>query len=275
LANASDSIDLWYFDEQNGYWKKEGRAGKEGNFYHAFVSHFSFWNCDVPYNFIELTGRILSNGQPLAGARISISSAAMGDRSDLTNSEGRFGGFIPKDELLLLKVEATCGNIFTQVFSQNIGPFASITNLNDISVIVQGATQVSGNISGCNNAIISGSYVVAGGQAYFPDASGNFSLSACGTSLTLTAYGSNPFEQGSTQTISLSGVNANVNLQCYHGNTPLMYAVSRNGCTRCVELLLAAPGIDVDIRDNQRHPQTPAEWAESKGMFHFVALIND
>jgi len=219
-SQAADSIDLWYYDEANGYWKKEGRAGKEGNFYHAKVSHFSFWNCDVPYNFIELKGRILSGGQPLAGARVSISSAGMGSRSDITNAEGRFGGFVPKDEILSLKVEAACGGSFTQVYSANIGPFATNTSISDIIVTLPNAWQISGKISGCNNATLSGAYVVAGGQAYFADASGNYSFSACGSSLTLTAYGSNPWAQGSSQTIDLTGANTPVNLEvCSGGST--------------------------------------------------------
>ncbi len=210
---AADSIDLWSYDEAKGYWKKEGRAGKEGSFYHAMVGHFSFWNCDVPYNFIELKGRILSGGQPLVGARIRISSQSMGSRSELSNAEGRFGGFVPKDETLTLTAEASCGGTFTQVYSQNIGPFAANTNLSDINVTLSNATRISGKITGCNNAAISGAYVVAGGQAYFIDASGNYSLSACGSNLTLTAYGSNPWVQGSNQTVSLTGGNATVNLQ--------------------------------------------------------------
>jgi uncharacterized protein (TIGR02145 family) len=218
---AADSIDLWSYDEAKGYWKKEGRAGKEGNFYHAMVGHFSFWNCDVAYNFIELKGRILSGGQPLVGARIRISSQSMGSRSELSNAEGRFGGFVPKDESLTLTAEASCGGTFTQVYSGNIGPFASNTTLSEINVTLSNATQISGKITGCNNAAISGAYVVAGEQPHFTDAFGNYSLSACGSNLKLTAYGSNPWGQGSSQTVVLSGGNSTVNLQVCNsgGNT--------------------------------------------------------
>ena len=220
MEQAADNIDLWYYDEANGYWKKEGQASKEGDYYHTMVGHFSFWNCNVPYNFIELKGRVVSGGQPLVGARIRMGSQSMGSRSELSNAEGRFGGFVPKDEPLTLTVEAPCGGTFSQVYSQTVGPFTSNTNLADISVSPGNATQVSGKITGCNNAAISGAYVVAGGQAYFTDAAGNYTLSACGSSLTLTAYGSNPWVQGSSETISLNGGNATVNLQvCNSGGT--------------------------------------------------------
>jgi hypothetical protein len=84
-AAAADSIDLWSFDQEKGYWKKEGRAGKEGNFYHAHVGHFSFWNCDVSYNFIELKGRILFNEFPLPNAMVTIISTSMGSASTVTD----------------------------------------------------------------------------------------------------------------------------------------------------------------------------------------------
>ncbi len=215
---AADSIDLWSYDETNGYWKKEGRAGKEGNFYHAMVGHFSFWNCDVPFNLIEINGRILSNGLALAGAKITISSQGMGSQSNLTNTDGRFGGFVLKNEVLTLIAEASCGGIFTQVYSQNIGPFTSNTNLGDINVSLSNATQISGKITGCNNASISGAYVVANGQAYFADEAGNFSFSACGNSLSIRAFGNNPWTEGNSETINLNGSNARVNLQvCDNG----------------------------------------------------------
>jgi len=44
LATAPNSIPLWYFDEEKGYWKQEGVATKVGNKYVGEVSHFSWWN---------------------------------------------------------------------------------------------------------------------------------------------------------------------------------------------------------------------------------------
>jgi hypothetical protein len=41
---------LWYFDEKTGLWKEQGEAVKSGNSYIGDVSHFSYWNCDVPSN---------------------------------------------------------------------------------------------------------------------------------------------------------------------------------------------------------------------------------
>ena len=54
LSNAPSSIPLWYFDEINGLWKQDGTATKTGNTYVGDVSHFSFWNCDQPGDYVQL-----------------------------------------------------------------------------------------------------------------------------------------------------------------------------------------------------------------------------
>ncbi len=222
LAVAADSIDLWSYDEAKGYWIKEGQAVKEGNFYYALVGHFSFWNCDAPFPIIKFDGRILTNNKPLAGALITISSEVSGSRNVYTNSDGSFGGSVPKGEVLALKVEAGCGNTFSEVYSENIGPFASNASLESKNVLLTNATFVSGKISGCNNSGIRGAYVMVDGQgAYFGNEAGNFSFSTCGTgNVNLIAYGGNPWTQSSSKPINLNGSNVIVNFQvCVGGAT--------------------------------------------------------
>lgn len=53
LSNAPATIPLWSFDEAKGLWKEEGQAIKTGSNYVGDVSHFSFWNCDVPNNYVQ------------------------------------------------------------------------------------------------------------------------------------------------------------------------------------------------------------------------------
>ncbi|HHS95423.1 MAG TPA: carboxypeptidase regulatory-like domain-containing protein, partial [Phaeodactylibacter sp.] len=66
LTNAPATIPLWYMDEASGYWVEEGTATLQDGKYVGFVSHFSFWNCDVPEDFIDLTGTVMSEGGPVA-----------------------------------------------------------------------------------------------------------------------------------------------------------------------------------------------------------------
>jgi hypothetical protein len=48
LADAPNEIPLWHYDDLTGIWVEEGIATKSGNEYIGYVSHFSYWNWDVP-----------------------------------------------------------------------------------------------------------------------------------------------------------------------------------------------------------------------------------
>ncbi len=64
ISKAPQEIDTWSLNEQ-GIWVKEGTATKNGNQYQFQVTHFSFWNCDVPSQAIFLTLNVHNqNGNP-------------------------------------------------------------------------------------------------------------------------------------------------------------------------------------------------------------------
>ena len=62
LNSAPATIPLWHFDEDLGSWVEEGQATLVNGEYVGQVSHFSFWNYDVPSNFIHLSGSIFNIG---------------------------------------------------------------------------------------------------------------------------------------------------------------------------------------------------------------------
>lgn len=45
-----ESVPLWHYDEDAGYWVQEGEAARRGDVFVATVPHFSVWNIDVPYD---------------------------------------------------------------------------------------------------------------------------------------------------------------------------------------------------------------------------------
>lgn len=157
-GTAPASIPLWYVDEQTGLWKEEGTATKNGNVYTGEVTHFSFWNCDVPANWVNLTLTLKNNeGGPLVHSQVKLTRAgATGWNASAygwTDSLGTVSGAIPANEALLLEVMDNCNN---PVFSQNIGPFATATNLGTITVTapVTSMVTIKGKVVNCGGAAV-------------------------------------------------------------------------------------------------------------------------
>jgi hypothetical protein len=197
-ATAPGSIPLWHFDEATARWREEGSAVKTGNTYTAQVNKFSFWNVDVPGNFINLDLRLINNANnlPLANTLVKITSLTTNTAAyDHTNDSGFVSGYVPKNENLKLEVitgTACSGN--TVIYTQNIGPYSSNTSLGNINVTIP-ANQVinfTGTVKGCNNLPVTNGYVSlvlanGTGTIAYTNATGqvNFSLVYCGGS---TAY---------------------------------------------------------------------------------------
>lgn len=193
-ANAPAEIPLWSLDELTGIWIEEGRAIRDGNYYKAAVTHFSFWNCDDFFVLVNLEGQVLDqDGNPVATTIVSLEMVNGGMvRSNTTNHEGRFKGGIPVNEELILTIINQCGDI---VYTENIGPFSAD---DQVSITIDNVTDflvLSGSLKNCNGEPVTRGYAVALsdlGVAYILpiDANGNFSstLSVCQTN-ELSIYG--------------------------------------------------------------------------------------
>ncbi len=72
LATAPASMPLWYFNETNGRWEEQGSVTRVGNNYVGSVPHFSIWNNDVGYSRSYVNGRVVCNGIPVQGARVTF-----------------------------------------------------------------------------------------------------------------------------------------------------------------------------------------------------------
>lgn len=198
LSSAPSSIPMWHFDEPSGYWVEEGSATLVSDAYIAEVSHFSFWNCDVPQNFIELSGTItFDNGEPAASSLLKltdISSATYGYA--YTDSSGYYSLKVPKDVNLTMEIADYCGDVF---FTDNLGPY-SMNSTYDAVVPFNSSpwVQLTGTITDCADMGITNGYLKvrsATGSYYnihLPDTNGNIDVAMwdCGnwTDLELQAF---------------------------------------------------------------------------------------
>jgi len=172
LSSAPATIPLWYFDEAIGLWKQEGAATKTGNNYVGEVSHFSFWNCDTPESFVQLSATLITDlhNQPLQNARVKISVVGnpANFRYGYTNSSGYVSGPVPANTQLLFEVysNASCT---TPVYSQNVTTTTTNISLGTIVIaLVNNLAMITGTVVNCSNAPVTDGYIIvlSGNNSY-------------------------------------------------------------------------------------------------------------
>lgn len=165
-GSAPATIALWSFDETTGLWKQEGTATKSGSTYTAEVSHFSWWNCDIPITTAaNFTATFVDqNGQPLTGYHVSIykASNSYSGAHGYTDSAGFIAGRIPANEPLVLKVDGQYP-CYSVIYTQNIAPVATnaTNNLGTIAVTLNSAFTVTltGTAENCSAAPVTNGYI--------------------------------------------------------------------------------------------------------------------
>ena len=179
---APSSIPLWHFDEAIGLWKEEGNAIKVGNTYEGEVSHFSFWNCDVPNNFVQLDLTLKTpGGQPVKYAYVKITRAS--DNSwagGYTDENGFVLGAVPSNSQLLIEVTPAyaCGNI---MYSQTVSTTGSNVSLGTVTVNNSSSSaSITGTVTNCSGQPVTDGWVIVKMNGWFNryalTPSGNFDI---------------------------------------------------------------------------------------------------
>jgi hypothetical protein len=156
-SRAPASIPLWYFNDTTGLWKEEGSAVKQGQNFVGKTTHFSFWNCDVPYPLVDFKAVIKGgNGIPIGHANVVISGSINGSNTmgnNTTNVEGMISGKIPANQSLQLSIYSPCGELLQK---QNIGPFSAAADMGTITVASYKEVPITltGSLSNCAGALI-------------------------------------------------------------------------------------------------------------------------
>jgi len=210
MGIAPATIPLWSFDETNGYWKEEGFATLQGNMYVGNVTHFSFWNCDIPAEAITLCVTATNaNNEPLNNLSISITSGTFGTTYGYTNENGEVCGFVPSGEALELNVYSYDFCDDASLLTQVIGPFTADS---DITIVVPDNPDiiqetVVGTFGTCDGADVTDGYVQLGyANQIFTDAvtDGTFEINLlrCSDDNTFTIQGSDYVNLQTTDSIS-------------------------------------------------------------------------
>jgi len=161
--NAPEVINLWFFDELTGYWKEQGQALRVGDEYVAEVTHFTWWNCDLPLDYVEVCFTVRSHDD-LTNCYIDIIRNETNQVifSGYTNDQGQECGLFPSDEELTVNVYGTGACINSIVHTQTIGPY---TNDMSIDIIVPSLpsqlieTTLTGTVSTCTGTSVTNGYV--------------------------------------------------------------------------------------------------------------------
>lgn len=166
-ATAPATIPLWSFDEANGLWKQESIATKTGSEYVGKVSHFSFWNCDVPSKLVSFTAQVVNEKlQPLKNVAVSISIKGQpySARWGYTDSAGHVYGYVPANANLVLEILTECR---TPVFTKEFSTTTTAVDLGSITAtLTQYAVTISGTAVDCNNQPIRDGYVFTTGSNF-------------------------------------------------------------------------------------------------------------
>ena len=181
-GQAPESIPLWYFDTTAGTWREEGTATLQGDVYLGEVAHFTWWNCDVPSNFIYLEGQVDGGveGTPVLTIKLTeISSNTSGEMD--TYDKGNFAGPVPINQTLLLEVFSSCGDL---LHSEEIGPFSEDTELPIIPIDLSSLNWLSfsGTLVDCTGNVVTNGYLALNAtnssinEVLIPDNQGNVSI---------------------------------------------------------------------------------------------------
>lgn len=198
---ASDTIDLWSFNEEFGIWQNEGVALKNGDTYTAELPHFSFWNISDPFELIYLSGTILDDfGNPYPPVNVTIAISSSGaSYTDLSNDQGFFSGLVPANMYLDIIYEFDCGSQMEYVggvWNQTITQDTSFTQ-----TLFFAGTRVHGRVENCYGEALENGYILNSNKiTYLND--GDFTLYICGLSTntdSLKVYQTSPSSGGEWQ----------------------------------------------------------------------------
>ncbi len=124
--NPPDSIPLYYFDRDSGFWVEEGTAtlssDANGNsYYEGNVSHFTTWNADIIYDSIQIQMCVVdANGDGTPNAQVTTQGIDyIGQSWARTDDNGSFSIAAKKNAAVLLSIKTGTG--FSRTYTIETG----------------------------------------------------------------------------------------------------------------------------------------------------------
>jgi len=172
IASAPSTVPMWYFDEESGWWKEEGEATLVGNEYVAQLPHFSYWNCDAPFEVVKWGATfVYEDGSTASQVEVCLTILSLQTTAcAFTDQEGFICGMVAAGEVMLMEVRSPCGDI---IYSQQIGPYTDTTMIGPINIPTSSVSfsAVSGLAVDCaGNPVTNGfARIKVGTQNYFAE----------------------------------------------------------------------------------------------------------
>lgn len=144
ISTAPAQMPLWYFDVSRGVWIEEGIAIRNGNTYEGAVTHFSWWNMDVPLGGLLNVCVTVTNentGQPFSNTKFIFENEIVSRTAD-TDEFGELCIILQPGVAIEVKLFEECGISDVEI----IGPFSFDQNNIDVSLGVDDLSEI--NISG-------------------------------------------------------------------------------------------------------------------------------
>ena len=221
-AIAPNTISLWNFDKENGYWKEGEEANLQGKAYVGTINQISFWTCSDNYqahfvkvNVTDNNANVINN--QCIDLNYENSNYPYKSIIDYTNSEGISRLVVPSKTInLYIYNHDICGSnvIHNEELVSTIVDQETEVILADSDLFTK---KVSGSFNDCSNAIVELGYVffkLGTKQFYDPIYDGlyNMNLLCCTNSTTFQINATDYLTNQQMGTINYNFVDPTTNL---------------------------------------------------------------
>ncbi|NOT37410.1 MAG: hypothetical protein HOP11_08540 [Saprospiraceae bacterium] len=157
-SKAEATIPLWYFDASKGGWIEEGSANKVGDKYVGKVTHFTIWNCDVPFQSVMVKFRFVDqSGNPIGNYYFTVNDIT-GNRTAAgqTNNDGSFLDIFPQNSNFELYIY----NCNTPTLIKLFQTTTIDLDLGDVVITLPKQFELKSLVNDCNNIPIKQAYAI-------------------------------------------------------------------------------------------------------------------